>query len=241
MLFFFKEKPIEIVALVSERFNFVREFFPIKHARDAIPPWWKNTPVNNFSWDNFSLQNNVRTCPGIIHTITSGLIMPLWSDLAIQVNHEEYRYQFSDGVSELKIHQDFQSPGFYSDFFKLKTLSPWILKTPVKVLYMNPFYHMPEPCDYIIPHGIVTPIGKDNLAATNHFLFIQKQKEGIKNIMIKKNTPLFHILPLTDKKIKIRLETASPFEFTKLKSVLASSSSFVGHGIKNITMTKGVE
>jgi hypothetical protein len=39
MLFFFKEKPIEITAIISSQYLFAKEYSPIVQAKELIPEW----------------------------------------------------------------------------------------------------------------------------------------------------------------------------------------------------------
>jgi len=238
MLFFLKEKPVEIIACIPEEYSFAKEFSPIKPAKDLIPSWWKDLPNSDFLWDDFTIKSTVKSCPGIIQTITNGLIMPMWSDLALQIYNNEFKYWFADNLSSLDIHQNSQTSGFYNEYFKFKLTSPWMFKTPVKLMYMNPFYHITDPNEYIVPHGINTPISKYNIVASNYFIFVKNPFKERKDILIKQGTPLLHILPLTDKKIKFRIETLSASESKKTWSILGNRSNFVSFGLKNISKTK---
>ena len=120
MLFFFKEKPIEIVAYLPPDFQKVMDFNPIVSAKELLPDWWKNTPSSTFNWDSFTPNNTSKSCPGIIQSLTTGFILPMWCDLAIETTSEGYRYHYSDKKSVLGSHANTQIPGFYEDYFILK-------------------------------------------------------------------------------------------------------------------------
>lgn len=232
MLFFFKEKPIEIVAFIKDIYNSIKEFSPIVPARDLFPDWWRNTPSSSFNWDNLQPVNTAKSCPGIIQSLTTGFIMPLWSDLAIQYSDSQYQYQFSDMQTMLSDHPDYQSPNFCEDYWKFKIHSPWILNTPVKLMYTSPFYHNTSSSfPFIIPPAIVPPI--KHLCGTQVFIFAKKEQK-LNRTVLKSGTPLMHIIPLTESKVTIRCEVVSESEYSKKISIVGFKNSFNNRGLKNI-------
>jgi hypothetical protein len=236
MLFFFKETPIEIIAYVKDVNNSIKEFSPIIPARECFPSWWKNTPSSSFNWDNLNPKNTVKSCPGIVQTLTSGFILPLWSDLALEYNDEQYRFQFSDNNTLLSAHPDEQAPGFCEDYWKIKIHSPWIFSTPVRLLYTSPFYHnTSSSLPFIVPPAIIPPVKE--LCGSNVFLFAKKQKE-LNKVLLKNGTPLLHIIPLTDKKVTIKCETLSESEYFKRESIVCTKSFFNNRGLKNLFRDK---
>jgi len=231
MLFFFKEKPIEIIAYVNPTYNFVREFNPIVPARDYIPTWWKNTPSSKLDWKKLDIFKTVKSCPGIISILSTGFILPNWSDLAIKYSKESFQYKFADKLSQLDYHPDFQSPNFYTEHHHFKIPSPWIIKSPTKLLIQYPFYQNTENYPLVSPPGILSPV--KNLCALNIFLFLEKFQEE-KRQEIKKGAPLLQIIPLTERKVTIRCETVDNYEFDKMKSTIGTDNSFGGRGLKNL-------
>ena len=88
----------------------------------------------------------VKSCPGIINFLRTGLIVPLWSDFALKNEKNGWQYKFADNQSSLNEHKN--SSKFFNDFFAIKIHSPWHLKTKdynVKFLFCNPFYHNHNP------------------------------------------------------------------------------------------------
>lgn len=231
MLFFFKEKPIEITAFAKSSYAFAHEHSPIIPIKENLPKWWKNTPPGQFNWENFSTSTSTKNCPGIIQTITSGFLMSLWSDLALEYNTMEYKWAFSDKISRVDNHKQEQSPGFYEDHWHFKVVSPWFFKTSVKLIYTSPFYHHKSPLPFITPYGITTP--QKGYTSSNLFLFAPKTKQTTR-VMITKGTPLMHIIPLTEKKIIFKSEVVSDEEFARISNTIGVSNRFVGRGIKNI-------
>ena len=235
MLFFFKEKPVEITAYCRPGFNFANEFSPITPAKNLLPTWWKDTPSSSFSWEERIGKNTVKSCPGIINTLTTGLIIPLWSDLALQYNDIEYAYNFSDKISSLDMHSEEESPGYYKDYWHFKITSPWLLETSVKLLYTQPTYLQETPYPFISPYGIVSPV-KD-LTGTNIFLFIRKEEQNSR-LMLKQGLPLLHIIPLTDKKIKFSIKQISNEDFLRKSNIIGIRNRFNLKGLRNALSKK---
>lgn len=230
MIFFFKEKPVEITAYCRPGFNFAKEFSPIVPAKNLLPTWWKDTPSSSFSWEDRTEKNTVKSCPGIINTLTTGLILPLWSDLALQYNNSDYVYNFSDRVSSLDFHPEIQTPGYYKDYWHLKIISPWLLETSVKLLFTQPTYLQEAPYPFISPYGIVSPVR--NLTGTGVFLFIRKEEQHTR-LMLKQGLPLAHIIPLTDKKIKFSIKEISDEDFYRKYNIIGTQNRFNLKGIRN--------
>ena len=235
MLFFFKEKPVEIVAYIKEDYVTINEQSPIKPAREYFPDWWKNTPSSTFNWDTFKVDASTKSCPGIAQTLQKGFILPLWSDLAIKTQDDNFVWRFADNLSVLVHHKNEEAPGFYRDYNIFKIASPWQIKSPVSLLYTLPFYLFTSPLPYITPSGIVNPV--NNFCATNIFILTKKLQEESR-LMIKQGTPLFHIIPLTERKVIFRTEVLSESEFNKIKKFTSYRNHFTAKGLKNMVQEK---
>ena len=236
MLFFFKEKPIEIISFVAPNYAFVNEFSPILPAKDVYPEWLKKVPRSAFDWNIFESRNTVKSCPGIIKSITNGFIVPMWTDLALEYNLAGFKFAFADRRSSLDHHSNEAIPGYYTDHFILKLVSPWILKSPVQLQLTFPFYHHPKPFPIHVAPGTL-PFDGTDIEQLNIFLLAEKKEEGAR-ILIKQGTPLLHILPVTERKVTIRHEIISTEEMLKKKSISGPNTHFFSKGIRNITFNR---
>jgi hypothetical protein len=235
MLFFFKEKPIEIIAYTNDEFLTINEQSPISPAKEYFPDWWKKTPSSTFNWDTYNVDSTSKSCPGIAHTLQRGFILPLWSDLAIKTQADNFLWRYADGLSRLDHHKTNEAPGFYEDHLIFKLVSPWQVKSPVPILFTFPFYLFTSPLPYLTPTGIVTPVSE--MVATNVFILIKKSQEESR-LMIKQGTPLIHLIPLTEKKVMFRTEVLSEDEYKKMKRPTAFRNHFTARGIKNMSRNK---
>ena len=232
MLFFFKEKPVEIIALVEEGFEHAQEFAPVILAKEFIPKWWKDTPASWFDWVNLSPIPSVKNCPGVFNQITTGLILPMWCDLAMKWNHDNFECKFSDSISLMHNHPNNQAPGFYSDYYICKIQSPWRFKTKVRMMYTSPFYHYTESAPFTIPSGIIEPY--NGYLSSNVFCFFKKTKAE-QSVMIKHKDPLLQIIPLTEKNYTLKVETLTKEEYNRSDAILGKSTTFIK---KNLSRRK---
>jgi hypothetical protein len=238
MMFFFKEKPVEIIAFCNPEYSLAAEFTPIKPINKFYPQWWKDLSSSSFNWDKFTPEKTIKSCAGIINIFQTGFIMPMWSDLALEFGRGNWRYSYSDEKSKLIVHPNEAMGEFYKDYGIFKLISPWLLQSPVKILSSEPFFHHTSTeWPFITPYGITPPLSNKNLHATSVFLLAKKEEE-VKRIMIKANTPLVHFIPLTDKNIKFRVEVPDPNEFRRLEILVDSNNRFTNAGITNAFHTK---
>jgi hypothetical protein len=236
MLFFFKEKPINIIFKVSETFESVNKYNPIKSAKKYIPEWWKDVPSSKFYWEKDGEfyghgHRTVKSCPGIISSLTSGAILPLWTEFAVRMINENFQVSIANGETRYDIHLSDQMPGFYPDYWYLKLGSPWLAETPVKLMYMSPFWLYTKPLPFISPYGIVTPI--DGHAGTHSFMFFKKTPDE-QDYLFKHGIPLLHIVPLTDKKVNFITEVVSDKEYQKAERRIMPVHDFVRMGLNAI-------
>ena len=115
----------------------VYEYSKIQPTSNFVPNWWNDLPakpelVNNEEFLGYKL--NMRGCPGFVDLYKLGFMIPLWSDILIEVapNGETwYRWQFSDQVSDATVHPDHQRNKFLRDteFQHIKINTPWLLET----------------------------------------------------------------------------------------------------------------
>jgi len=191
------------------------DYFPISRARDFIPQWWKDIPINtsNPARENEiqSVSNQVPTmkrCPGIIEYYKKGFMLPLWSDVEIINDNENISFSIvsSAGGNGFDSHLPTQKGGFLSnDIWKhIKIFSPWVFETSEKVdfLYLQPHWNLNElNKDILIPNGHID-------FYINHAIEIQlffNKNTSDTVTTIKAGTPMLHLVPLTDKKIKLHV------------------------------------
>jgi hypothetical protein len=227
MKFFFRKKKIIIDAFTNV--TGVYEYFPLQAAKSFVPEWWKRIP------GYLELPNSVgikiktptmKTCSGFIDLYSQGFIMPLWADLVFETKSSgEYAYQFSNPESAMNNHMSSQFGNQLGNLIHLKIISPWYLKekSGIKFLLTQPTWnHIKDLNDITIPPGIVN-FQSQVVSNVNMFVPAKDARYEIKN-----NTPLMHIIPLTDDSIEIKHHLVDDKEFNRLHDSLEYHSTFLG-------------
>jgi hypothetical protein len=164
----------------------------------AIPDWWKEIPKyaseNNKLVINPAPSITVKQCAPTVDILSSGYIMPLWTDVLVTQNEFGPYVQWNSlSQSPIDVWQNtqvssFEIPkGFSSTVFKY--MHGWNIITPPgwSTLFIHPAGYQNLPIRSIA--GIVdtdiltTPI--------NCPFFIKENFEGV----IEKGTPMFQIIP----------------------------------------------
>jgi hypothetical protein len=111
----------------------------------------------------------VRGCPGIADFLTTGVVIPLWTDYALAYSPEEDELTWQAGRKEfsLEVHGPEQigtmPVGDEHLPMSIKLKNPWYVRTPpgVSCLLLQPFYHperrftvFPGVVDTDVYHGI---------------------------------------------------------------------------------------
>lgn len=229
-MFFFKKKPLIFTSFISEDNRGIFEYAPMLPSQKIIPAWWKQVSPGIFDWDIMKVKTNVKSCIGIINTLREGLILPLWSEIAIKTDLTSWKFQYADTISTASVHNNIQAPGFYEDYFTFKLHSPWYIKCSennIKLHFSQPFYHFTSPTCYFTPPGIVSPV--KNGYSTNIFLYVKKTEN---QFILEHNTPLLQIIPLSDRSIQYKTEILSSSEFFKLNSIINYGNVFLSKGVK---------
>jgi len=150
----------------------------------------------------------IQTCPGRFELYKKGFIIPLWSDLYIQVNEKgEWKYQFSDLESKIGEHHwvQYSSLCKEGEFSHLKIISPWILDSPedIDFIAIKPAWEIKALHGLEILPGILNFYHQNS---NNVNLFIKNSKEKKQEFFLKAGTPLYHVIPLTDRKVELEVK-----------------------------------
>lgn len=228
MLFKFLEKKVVLNCFVHEKYSALVDLLPIQPAHRFIPDWYKSLPTPHFNQSTMNRNLNIKSCLGFLNMFRTGYMIPMWSDLAINVdkvsNELIYKYTFSDGKSILNTHADEHAGNFYTDHFKFKLLSPWFIEcdNDIKFILTDCLWNSTDERDYVVPTGITRFNKYDNLS-TNIFMLVKKQKQ---RIFINAGQPMIHIIPMTERNTRLQFEVLSDKQFNKKSNALSSSMTF---------------
>lgn len=225
-MFFFKKKPLVVDAFITEQFAHAYDYTPIDYAKKFYPDWWKTLPKTEFDWTTMGrINQSMKGCPGFIDHYNNGLIIPMWSELALKtIGPEAWRYQFSDLVSVCESHDISQRAGFYPDHINVKIMSPWFLRSEKSVYwnYQPAFWNSTEPTGYQVAPGTVDYYYQNS----THINMLVPQHQ---QITIPVGQPMAHIVPLSERPLELRRHLVTEGEF---KRVFIKKVSFTNHYYK---------
>jgi hypothetical protein len=217
MIHFFKKKKLIVDAFCSEEYIGAFEYSPIDYASKFYPEWWKKIEKPTYDWTKMVMSTNMRHCAGIINEYNNGIIIPMWSDLALSVENTpavgiNWKYQFADRISVIAIHPDKQRGEFKTDCFHFKIISPWLLQSEKNILFQCnvPYYNFNEEMNFTVIPGTVDYFYQNY---TNINCFTKPVTSEQQRIFLKSGQPIFHIKPLSDRKIVLKKHLISNSEF----------------------------
>jgi hypothetical protein len=224
-MFFFFKRPTIVVDCFTDNYNLI-DHCPIDHASKFYPKWWDNAkPYFTKNQNGIEIQRpTLKKCTGLIHYYGQGFIMPLWSDLEIQIDEHGYRYVFADLISELEWHgpEQWEAYANPSMYIQTKIKSPWRLKCSkdINFLMTEPYWNYPPTKPYSIMSGVVD-FKYQHAVNVNIMMEYKKQQ-----ISFKLNDPIYHIIPLTDKKIQLKYHAITREEFDKITFIPSYSNNY---------------
>lgn len=211
----------------------IYEFFSINYTKNFIPEWWKKVPKAYRYADNFFDAPTIKTCPGFIELYKKGIMVPLWSDLEIQSNMEDYKYQFADRESSIEYnHPDAVGPIVHNmNSHSIKLTSPWLFDCSHDVdwLFVNPMWNL-ETMDVMTVPGTVK---FHHALRSNINLMIRRGLDT--NISLSAGTPIVQMIPLTDREVEVRCHYVSRAEFQERE---VNVRSFFFGGYKKVSELK---
>ena len=211
MIFLFK-KPKLVIDCFTDRPD-VFNFSKIDYAHKFYPEWWKQTPKSFMT--NFYKSSTIKKCRGIIDTYKYGAMVPLWSDLALNIKDKQYQWQFSDLKTKSDIHapEQWNTYANPTNYGHLKIMSPWYIncKSDTKFYWSIPFWNHAIDIPYHVIPGMLE-------FKYNHAIHINMMINLQKDFMhtIKAYTPMAHIIPISDKELVIKHHLVSREEFSNL-------------------------
>jgi hypothetical protein len=218
------QKPI-VLHCYTDRAD-VFNYMPIEKASKFTPDWWKALPSTFVNLQNPLREfSTMKHCAGFTDLFTKGFILPLWSDVAIQIGKlqeqkiDNYTYQFADGQSTIGHHSDTQYGSVYplTHYQHIKIGSPWkfMCNSDVEFLALQPTWNFETPEKIFIPPAIVN-FKHQSTTAVNMF-FKRNIDDTVHNFQF--GQPLLHFIPLTEKKIKLQTHLVSSEVFKNLREM----------------------
>lgn len=218
----FKKKTIHVDLFTNNSVAY--EYAPIELASHFYPEWWKAIPKSHMIKMPSGINipgSTMRGCAGFIDLYRFGFILPLWSDLMINIAPEgNFTWQFADNQSSAEYHGSHQAGSLFKDanITNIKLISPWIAETreSIRCHVCQPEWSQKIQSDYLMPPANVE-LFKGRSTEVNLFL---RNIKTPRDIFIPFGTPMIHYIPLDDRQIKLHRHLISGTEYNEKKSVL---------------------
>lgn len=220
-MFWFKKSRV-VLDCFSE-YGFVTNLAPIQKAVKFFPEWWKSLPKAIPAISGHMVEDStIKTCPGFVELYRNSIIMPLWTDCAIDIapqGNDGYRWQFADGITSASSHPHEQRGDYLPNdkYQHIKIASPWFLKTKedIKWLYTQATYNIKNPDQQLVIPGVLNfkYQGQTNI----NMVFPRLDGKVIRHV-IKRGQPLAQMIPMTEKEVDVRIHLVDSVEYKKLNS-----------------------
>lgn len=232
----FKRKAINLDCFTKQ--PYVYTYAPIRPAYHFVPEWWKRLP-KDAGKDGLHDALNMKACAGFVDLYKVGVMLPMWSELRISVTPDgNVAYQFSDARSSAEFHHPDQRGGFASEskYTNIKILSPWLFRTKEDISWvMTPaLYAHNDPGRYITCIGSLN--FKYQSGANLNLLIPKKDVETL--IDIKHGAPVAHVIPMSDRKVKVHNHLVDDTEFERLAADWVRTSFSRSYWKRKSTMEK---
>ena len=188
------------------------ELFPVDEAIKFVPDWWRNMP-KEYEVRGLFPASTMKRCPAIIESYKHGMMLPLWSDLAIKTNGgTNWEVKFSSPVTSMEPHDSKQWDAYASpeDYTHIKLMSPWAFKTKDLVMFnfAKPMWSFPPSNSLVITSGIIN-FQQQHSTHVNVLLPLQKQNSYVINA----GQPMVQIIPLSERELVIKRHLISEDEY----------------------------
>lgn len=224
MIHFFIKPKIHLDCFTSRRD--VIEYAPVVNAIDVIPEWWRELPKSSFDLqDGFTPRPTMKTCVGMIDYYAKSVALPLWSDLAIEVNSKQnYAWQFSDIQSIVSVHGEnqYKDAPFTENNVHLKIETPWLFQTKSDIdwLLTEPIYNNSKFNNYVLAQGLLN-FSRQVGANLQLFLDVSTPKKYVIPF-----GSIFMFTPLSDKKVVIHRHLVDLKKYDSIEAT-ATSITFI--------------
>jgi len=208
----FKKESSKIKFLSTlEGLDTIENLIP-RPAKHFIPEWFKNMP----SEKNGDV--TVKYCPSFPDYFSQGYILPMWTDVFLQKDNNDWEWKTPTSIFSMQIHSDAQfldhtNPSFNGvpGQFVFKTLCPWRIVTPPgwSVLQLPLFYHFNQ--EWSVLPGV---IDTDTIHEANQQILYHGNG---KEIQIKSGEPLVLYVPFKrSEKLKLEVRHQTKKEEKKI-------------------------
>jgi hypothetical protein len=221
VLFIFRKSKLVLDCFTSKEYVFKNN--KINYATQFYPEWWKNTPKEIML--GITPASTLKKCQGVIDTYKIGAMLPLWADLAINIQNKHFQWQFADYMT-LGVQHDSKQWDTFADpneYGHLKIDSPWKCKTKTDInfYFTSPFWNHPIDRPYETLSGT---LNFKYQHTTNINIMFNKSKD--RHFVVKQGTPMIHLIPISDKQLIIKHHLVDDKEINNMNNTFAFTNSY---------------
>lgn len=204
-------KPIYLDCYTDDASVF--KYAPIVRGTKLMPSWWKKLDSTGLS--------NMRQCVGMMNLYSKSFIIPLWCESHFWFDEfGGINWQFYDYKTEVKVHNYEQRKGWLDEnnFAHAKIESPWVIKCsePINFLWKSVEWEKTDFSKYLILGGCVEFLYQ----TTSNINLMFKKQDKDEKIIFGLNQPMVHLIPMTERKVNLRVHLVSSEELFKLRAIM---------------------
>ena len=214
---------IEIYPRFKE-YEILLELYPPELANKYLPEWYKKQKI--YSREKVPGVKDAKNCPAIQDFLTTGVVIPSWSDVYLEKRGQKLHWHITVGDSQqfskethglLEFQSDVQMTDMNLNVMNgvgaLKLVTPYYFKTPpgYSLQFIDPFYHHRRDV------RIMTGISDTDIWHQTNLVFEFMENINIsenKDLIIKAGDPLVIVQPFKKEKFKLEVNKFSE-EFHK--------------------------
>lgn len=206
------KRPI-VIDFYTDRADVYKFSRPMK-AIKALPQWWKNLPTTA-TLNPMQPRASMKRCNGFIDLYSNGFVMPMWSDLNVNIGsigNSSYRWQYADSLSNLEPHPPQQRGEYLPDknYQHLKLICPWVgvCKEDISWMMVGAVWNFDKPETIIIPPAVLD--FKYQTSLNVNMFFTRGEQEQM--VSFEHGQPLVHVVQMSNRPIVCKYHLVSPQE-----------------------------
>lgn len=217
-MFWFKRKEIVVDCFTTLRG--VYELYKPERSIEFFPEQIKNI---NSTFDEVDEgtkitlnRPTIKSCVGVIDYYKTGFILPMWADFVCQPTtaaKNESAIALMERPFFYHSHTTNQYAGMFVDYLHVKLGSPWLFreKSGIKFGWNSAVWNLQKHVsNFVVLPGVVS---YNHQCQTNVNIFVDKKSD---NFILTAGTPLVHITPITENKVKLRHHLVDQNEYSKI-------------------------
>jgi hypothetical protein len=212
-------KPI-VVHCYTDRAD-VFNYAPIEKAVKFVPKVWKQIPKTVIPEGSVKHSATMKSCAGFIDLYKSGFIVPMWCDLDLEIGKigsGYHSYQYSDGQSIAQAHPQFQRGNMYPEekYQHIQLHNPWVFycDKDIDFVLTEPTWNIDSPEVVKILPGILN--FKYQSGCNINMIWTRQVNKTFYTVDF--NQPIAHLIPVTEKKVELKMHLVSSEKFRALGS-----------------------